>query len=186
MSKNPAYENISELIRKRRTGKIFDGKAVDTKTVKDLLELAVWAPNHRLNEPWRFRILSQNGILNLIDRISKDSSPEDLKTYEKNFAKLKTAGVIIYVTHLRDPQPVIDQENFAATCAAIQNILLSATALDLRSYWGTGKLATHPSTLNFLNLKDDEKFVGWVWLGYGELPQPTRRTPASDKTIWFD
>lgn len=37
----------------RRTVKQFLPQPVARATLEQLIELAVWAPNHRLNEPWR-------------------------------------------------------------------------------------------------------------------------------------
>ena len=49
--------NVEEAIRGRRTRKVYEREPVDRATVEGLLELARWAPNHHLTEPWRFRVL---------------------------------------------------------------------------------------------------------------------------------
>lgn len=186
MEQTEAYKLIAETIRSRRTCKNFDGSEIQKSLVTELLDLAVWAPNHRLNEPWRFRVLTKSGVLKLIGEIKNCLGPEESKSFEKTFEKLTTAGAILYVTCLKDSQPIVDQENFAATSALIQNLLLGATALKLQSYWGTGKIATLPTTVEFLKIEENERFVGWIWLGRGEVGEPKIRTPASQKTIWFD
>src|SRR5204863_7751116 len=49
--------DTEHAIRTRRTVKAFDPEPVDRPTLDDLLELARWAPNHHLTNPWRFRVV---------------------------------------------------------------------------------------------------------------------------------
>ncbi len=46
--------NITEIIRSRRSIGAFKDTPVAVGLVETLLESAVYAPNHRLTEPWRF------------------------------------------------------------------------------------------------------------------------------------
>src|SRR5256885_5898059 len=48
---------LQQAIRERRTHKQFGSRPVDEATVRTLLDLARYAPNHHLTQPWRFRIL---------------------------------------------------------------------------------------------------------------------------------
>ncbi len=49
--------DVEDAIRTRRTIKAFAPEPVDPATLHALFELARWAPNHHLTEPWRFRVL---------------------------------------------------------------------------------------------------------------------------------
>ena len=49
--------NLDDLIRTRRTHKAYRPEPVDRATLDELFELARWAPNHHLTNPWRFRVL---------------------------------------------------------------------------------------------------------------------------------
>ena len=48
---------VETVITGRRTAKQFVPQPVPRSTIARLIEAAVWAPNHRLNEPWRFYVL---------------------------------------------------------------------------------------------------------------------------------
>ena len=54
--------DVEEAIRTRRTHKVYEQEPVDRATVEELLELARWAPNHHLTEPWRFRVLGPGDV----------------------------------------------------------------------------------------------------------------------------
>ena len=53
--------SIDELIRGRRTHKAYEPEPVDRAVLEELFELARWAPNHNLTNPWRFRVLGPAG-----------------------------------------------------------------------------------------------------------------------------
>jgi nitroreductase len=57
LSTNPVYAAVADIIRQRRTIKQFLPKPVPHALMQELLDLATWAPNHRLTEPWRFYVL---------------------------------------------------------------------------------------------------------------------------------
>nr|MBA3861248.1 nitroreductase family protein [Solirubrobacterales bacterium] len=49
--------DLEEAVRTRRTHKVYGSRAVGRATLEELFELARWAPNHHLTNPWRFRVL---------------------------------------------------------------------------------------------------------------------------------
>ena len=49
--------DVVEAIRTRRTHKSFGTEPVPRDTVEELFDLARYAPNHHLTQPWRFRVL---------------------------------------------------------------------------------------------------------------------------------
>jgi nitroreductase len=57
LAANTVYSAVAETIRQRRTIKQFLPRSVPRAVLQELIELAVWAPNHRLTEPWRFYVL---------------------------------------------------------------------------------------------------------------------------------
>jgi nitroreductase len=56
---------LEPAIRTRRSHKRFGGEPVPHEIVAELLELARWAPNHHLTEPWRFRVLGPKSLARL-------------------------------------------------------------------------------------------------------------------------
>ena len=56
---------LEQAIRTRRTVKAFDPQPVDRATLEELLELARWAPNHNLTNPWRFRVVGSQALARL-------------------------------------------------------------------------------------------------------------------------
>ena len=52
---------IDQLMMERRSIKKFKPDAVDVEEIIDLLNIAKWAPNHKVNEPWRFQLYTGAG-----------------------------------------------------------------------------------------------------------------------------
>jgi len=61
--------SVYQAIYGRRSAWKFSDAPVDRMAIERMLDAAVWAPNHRLTEPWRFFVLGQG-------------SPERLKAAE--------------------------------------------------------------------------------------------------------
>lgn len=62
MSKTTKTINeVRHAIENRRTVKKFKKDSVPTEQIIDLLDTAVWAPNHKLREPWRFVLFNGKG-----------------------------------------------------------------------------------------------------------------------------
>ncbi|MGI8404772.1 MAG: nitroreductase family protein [Thermomicrobiales bacterium] len=53
--------NVLDVIRRRRSVGKMTAAVPARALIEQLLEAAVWAPNHHLTEPWRFFVLSGNG-----------------------------------------------------------------------------------------------------------------------------
>src|SRR3954452_2509183 len=119
--------SLSELVRARRTTKVFGPQPLDRETIEELLELARWAPNHHLTNPWRFTVLGPQALQRLKEAAGRDAA-----------AKLERAPTLIAVGATQSAQdPVQDEEDLlAAGCAAFL-VLLGAEERGLASYWRT-------------------------------------------------
>jgi len=98
---------LDELIRTRRTQKAYEPAPVDRATLDELFELARWAPNHHLTNPWRFRVLGPRALAAL----KAAARPEAA-------AKLDRAPTLVAASATQSGDPVADEEDFAAAAAA--------------------------------------------------------------------
>jgi len=53
---------VEEAIRTRRTHKAYRSEPVDRSLLEGILDLARWAPNHNLTNPWRFRVVGPEAL----------------------------------------------------------------------------------------------------------------------------
>lgn len=193
-----AFANVECVIRSRRTIKRFLSQPVLRQLLISLLDAAVWAPNHKLTEPWRFYILdgeSRTRIGEIAASISRAKAKPQAKAEDVELGAaqvLKTwaeVPVLLYVTTIPDAQPDINEENYGAVCCAIQNFMLLAHTVGLATSWSSGAVAQSPELRRFVGAREDERMVGLIRVGYpdpqAQQPQGTR-TPAATFTTWVD
>jgi len=146
--------DVEQAIRTRRTHKVFAPEPVPRELLDELFELARWAPNHHLTNPWRFRVLGPESL----ERLKQAAGPEAA-------AKLDRAPTLVAVTAVRSEDPVQDEEDLLATASATYALLLAAHARGLAGYWRTPGVLRSDAGLQALGIGPDERFVGLVHLG---------------------
>ena len=157
--------DLEELIRTRRTHKAYAPRPVDRDTLDALFDLARWAPNHNLTNPWRFRVLGPDALA----RLKEAAGPEAA-------AKLDRAPTLVAASVVQCGDPVADEEDFAAGACAVYIVLLAAHARGLGGYWRTPGVLRTPEGRAACGIPDGEKVLGLIHLGEarGEKPAPGR------------
>jgi nitroreductase len=164
---------VETAIRTRRTHKAFGREPVPAHVIDELLELARWAPNHHLTNPWRFRVIGPGALAAL----KRAAGPEAA-------TKLDRAPTLIAVTSLRSEDPVTDEENLCATACATYIVLLAAHARGLASYWRTPDALRTSAGRAALGICDEERFVALIHLGGPRQDrEPPDRAPLSELVI---
>jgi nitroreductase len=183
---------IDEAIRSRRTFKAFRPEPVERAILEELLDLARWAPNHHLTNPWRFRVLGPESLARLKRAaaelaVAETPGAEAGKLGEAAAAKLDRAPTLIVCSARRSEDPVQDEEDrYAAACAAYI-VLLGAHARGLAGYWRTPAIMRSPAGSQAVGLPDDEHFIGLLHLGRpGQEVGPPPREPAEQYVSFLD
>ncbi len=167
--------DIEEAIRSRRTHKAFRPQAVPRELLDELLELARWAPNHHLTNPWHFRVVGPAALV----RLKEAAGPEAA-------AKLDRAPTLVAVTVRRSDDPVQDQEDLCATACAVYAILLAAHGRGLAGYWRTPAVLRSPQGLEALDIPVEERFVALIHLGWSpQAKEPPDRLPPADYATYL-
>ena len=141
-------------IRTRRTHKRFQPEPVGRKVLDELLELARWAPNHHLTEPWRFRVLGPESLA----RLAATGKSGELE-------KLSRAPTLVVASARLTGDEHQNREDVLATACAVYIVLLAASARGLASYWRTPRVLQTPEGRAAIGMGDDEEFVALIHLG---------------------
>lgn len=170
---------VEKAIRTRRTHKAFGPRAVDREVLLELLELASWAPNHHLTNPWRFRVLG--------DR-TRDALMELAESEQPGAAvKLRRAPTLVAVSAHLSGDPAQDREDVLATAVAAYIVLLGAHARGLAAYWRTVALLDDPRGRALLGLAGEETPLGLLYLGEPVQQQRVpERAPVGDYVVELD
>ncbi len=160
--------DLEQGIKTRRTHKAYGREPVDRATLDELFELARWAPNHNLTNPWRFRVLGPETLGGLKEAAGAEGA-----------AKLDRAPTLVLVTVRQTGDPVQDEEDLCATAVATYIVLLAAHGRGLAGYWRTPGVLRTPEGRAALAVEDDERVVALVHLGPArqEREPPEREAP---------
>ena len=187
-------EVVLENIKLRRTikPKEFLPVTIADDIIQDILESANWAPNHGRTEPWRLTVFSGLGIEKYVDIINKvfEETPDHLKKPEK---LAKWTGNAPYASHIiafgvkRTENCALPHvEEVCAVACAAQNMMLTATAHNVASYWSSGIAHMPTAAAEFgLDGKEDQ-MLGFLHLGLVEkgIEAGDRKTPVDTKVTW--
>jgi len=148
--------DVDEAVRTRRTHKAYGPEPLDRAVLDELFELARWAPNHHLTNPWRFRVLGPDTRAALKAAAGPEAGP-----------KLDRAPTLVVVSS------VGNEEDRDATAAAAYIVLLAAHARGYATYWRTPAVLLAPEGRAAVGIEDDEEQVlGLLHLGPKRQEQP--------------
>jgi nitroreductase len=186
--------SLQEIIINRRSTKpvTLNGRKIEDGVIRQLLELANWAPTHANTEPWRFIVYSGDAVQRFCHQhagLYRQSTPPDKFTpakYEKQQHNGDKASHIILVYMKRGDNPNITVlEEICAAAAAVEHILLGAEALGIAVLWSTGGVVMQPVMKEFLGLREEDQLLGLLYMVYTDEPvKPGRRGPVEEKTKW--
>jgi nitroreductase len=157
---------LEQAIRTRRTHKAFGSEPVAPALLAELFELARWAPNHHLSNPWRFRVLGPATLARL-----KQIAEEAIPGSAGNFARAPT--LIVASVH-SEGDAAQRQEDLLAGAVAAYLVLLGAHGRGLAGYWRTVPFLDSPAAREALGLGSQELPLGLLHLGW---PRQEQRVP---------
>jgi nitroreductase len=171
--------DVEKAIRTRRTHKAFAAEPVDAAVLAKLFELARWAPNHHLTNPWRFRVLGARTRERLM-ALAESEKPGSA-------VKLQRAPTLVAVSAWRSGEPAQDREDELATAVAAYLVLLGAHARGLAGYWRTVALLDDPRGREILGMPEQETPVGLLYLGQPVQSQRVPpRAPVEELVTYLD
>ncbi|MEE1943698.1 nitroreductase [Pedobacter sp. KR3-3] len=190
---NNTYEIISRIIKNRRS--IFPAsyteKEIPVEVIEQILESANYAPSHKLTQPWRFTVIRKGGKAKLgetLGQLYQANVPAEKfmqKKYDSFGEKTAQASCILAINIQFSPDKLPAWEEIAATACAVQNMALTAEALNVGAYWSSPPLIDHLG--DFLGLAPNEKCYGLFYMGYHEEEsREANRTPMAEKVTWIE
>jgi nitroreductase len=168
---------LEEAIRARRTHKAYRPEPLDRATLDELFELARWAPNHHLTNPWRFRVVGPRALERL-----KAASDDPIAA-----VKLDRAPTLVVVSALQTGDPLSDEEDLLAAGVAAFIVLLAAHGRGLAGYWRTPAVLRTPAGRAAVGVGDDEHVLGLLHLGHPrQEPRLPERAPVGEIADYLD
>ena len=183
-SKAPSYEtqelrDFAEVLTGRRTINLYLELAVPDDLVREAVEVATWAPNHHVTEPWQFYLLGPETIsrcIDLVREITAEKKGDELAEFKAEQWSQKPGWLV--VTCKRSDDALRQQEDYGACCAAVQNLMLYLWKADVGTKWTSGPITRNARFFDIIGIDEATEFVvGMIWYGYAKItPQQQRQS----------
>ena len=181
--------SVYEAIYRRRSAWKYKDNPVAREKLERMLETAVWAPNHRLTEPWRFFVIqkgteARETVAGLAYQYAMNRFDNPQRA-ENTRQAVMAPPVIIYVYSVLGQSDEATKENYASTICAAYNVSLTGAAEGLTVTWETGGATRHPKLKETLGAEEEWDLAALLYIGEPDEDIVTQRTPAQQFVKWL-
>ena len=154
-------EDVFDVIRKRRTIRKFTDQEVSREQIDLLLEMAMCAPNRLNHQPWHFIVIQDQG------------KQKEFADFLRIHSYLEDASAVIVAC--ADPRASTTWAMDVS--AAVENLMIGATALGLGTAWvGSPDSVTwsmfEEAVRDSLSIPIEVRVVALVAVGYSAQERP--------------
>jgi len=144
---------VLEAIYKRRSIREYTDEEISLETLHEIVKAGMWAPSGMNNQPWRFVII-------------KDPGMKDLLAQQTHYARMVRGANALIAVYLCKEDMYDEVKDHQSAGACIQNMLLAAEALGLGGVW-LGQILKNKGEVNrILGIPDNFDLMAVVVLGY--------------------
>lgn len=179
---------LARLMKERRSVHVFEDRPVPQQLLEQILDTAVWVPNHKMTQPWRFILVIGEGrrrFARLGEALAaaRERNPDKRAEFARKFYdKMMAVPAFLIVVMKEDPQLSVREEDYASTSCIIHNIGLLAWEQGLGLVWETYGFMHSPQFREALGICPGEKTVGSLHIGYpAKIPPAQPRIPAAER-----
>lgn len=188
-------DSFEVLVKNRRSifPQDYTGEPVADEIVRKILDSALWAPSHKLTQPWRFIVFTGAGLKSLAvaqaelyKKVTEaDGSFRD-ERYQNLLTKPLLSSHVVAVLMKRDEKKSIREvEEIGAVFCAVENMYLAATAYGVGAYLSTGGITYFDEAKSLFGLSDEDRFIGFFHIGTPKrIPSAQKRKPFDEVVAW--
>jgi len=175
-------DDLAAVIRGRRSIDLYASDPVDREIVRAAIDVARWAPNHRLTEPWRFYLLGPATTRAVIDlAVELDTAAKGERAGAARRARLETIPGMFVLTSRRSSDALLEREDYAACCCAAENLMLYLWPQGIGVKWTTGGITRQQRFYELLGIdSSSESVVGFFWYGVPKVVPTQQRRPVAE------
>lgn len=189
-------EELYELMRKRRSIRVYKRDPVPREIIERVLEAAMWAPSGKNLQNWHFFVLqgkekdwylaqSQKAWDVLRPVLEKRLKPSLYAFTERFFYTLGGAPVLIFAYNRPHPEEN-NQTSMGSVYMAVQNLLLAAEAEGLGTCPMGSPLEVKEAVDSYLGVNPNElQLICGITLGYPDHSPPAAPRQTEGRVTWL-
>ena len=175
-------DSLKHLQRQSTPAVALTEPAPDAKQLRQILKTALTAPDHGRLHPYRFISIRGDALHKLSDifgeaTLRRDPDVDAAYLKKQKDKPLRSPLIVVVVAQLIDSPKIPEIEQLLSAGAAAHNVLLAANALGFGSIWLTGANAYDDYVRGELGLEDNERIIGFIYIGTPMIELPPRPIP---------
>lgn len=176
------HSSLDDLLRGRRSINLFAPEPIGEDALLEAIDLARWAPNHRLTEPWKFYVISPAGKEKIARRAAAiDAAAKGERVGAARYERMMAVPAGFVLTSQIGNGELMDLEDYAACCCAAQNLMLALWHRKVGVKWTTGAVTRDPAFYELLGVDPAcERVVGYFWYGTAKMVPQQERRPVEE------
>ena len=178
--------DVVEAIRERRTIGAFRNDPVPRGLVEELIDSAVWAPNHKHTEPWRFHVVQGDARDALADAVWAELEAAGASPAKDPRSKLKRAPLFVAVTQTASPDdPVREPRGLRRLLLRDPKSAARRPRPRPRRQVEHRRARALSAAKRWFGIDEQDRIVGYIYLGYA--PKGVRIPPANrspNHVVW--
>ena len=187
-------ENLLEIIRHRRSVRVYKTGKVSDQQLENILEAARWAPSGANTQPWEFVVTRDRKKMKKVREIysqewrdRKKEDPVHYKGLKKDY--VGDVSVLVLVcgeartkqVYLTTRQPADREKLFQASIAnAVQQAMLAAASMNLGTVWVSVREEVEPELRELFKVPNELRLLWVMPIGHASSwPKAKPRRPIS-------
>jgi len=175
-------EAFATVLRTRRSIDLYEPTPVDPAVLLEAIDVARWAPNHKLTEPWRFYLVGPQTAAAIIELAAEiDAAKKGERAGEARRARWKAIPGFFVLTSALGDGGLQEREDYAACCCAAENLMLYLWQRGIGTKWTTGGVTRDARFYELLGLDaTKETVVGLFFYGVPKVVPEQKRKPVEE------
>jgi nitroreductase len=166
---------LIEAVRRRRSTAPVGEEAPTEQQLAQYVAIAAHSPDHASLRPWRLVTLrgsdrNRLGAALVVGFGDEPGTPEAAKTASKPLRAPLLLGIIGVLT---EHPKVPEWEQIAAAVAMVTTLELVLFDEGWTAMWRTGPATQLPEVQRLMGLQDNEKLLGWLYVGRSTVDATT-------------
>ena len=154
---------VFDAILTRRSIRHYSKKEILSEDIEKILQAAIYAPSGKNGQPWRFRIVRDQAIINELAQ----------QSVHNKWMRMSDCIVVVFLNKERSYDYIKDVQSCGA---AMQDMLLTAHSLNIGCCW-IGEVLDYPQkVMETLEIENENlELMGIITLGYSMQREPILR-----------
>ena len=166
--------DIIEEIKSRRSIRKFSAEPVSDQQIDRILEAGRWAPSGLNNQPWRFAVVKDRGLITEIAKLT-------------HYGKVVRGAQVLLPVFIATEKIYHREKDIQGIGACLQNMLLEIHSLGLGAVWLGEIIKSNLPIKQLLGLGNDLELMAVIALGWpDERPRATRRKKLEELIVYRD